>query len=107
MDLQHNHLGAENIIATIARVWKLQAHIWYEHMNTQHMHNNWEFGFARNTQQINFAKLQSIRPRKNSQMHTKTFAKAQEILWAKNLSPMKKCDIDSNLRKTLRRLPLH
>jgi hypothetical protein len=49
-------------------------------MNTQHMHNNWEFGFARNTQQINFAKLQAIRPRKNSQMHTKTFAKVQEIL---------------------------
>jgi hypothetical protein len=67
MDLQHNHIGAKNIIATIARVWKLQARIWYEHMNTQHMNNNWELGFARNTQQINFAKLQAIRPRKNSQ----------------------------------------
>lgn len=98
MDLQHNHLGAENIIITIVRVWKLQAHIWYEHMNTQHMHNNWELGFATNTQQINIAKLQAICPRENSQMHTKTFAKPEEILWAKNLTPMKKCDIDSNLK---------
>ncbi len=32
MDLQHNHLGAENKITTIVRVWKLQAHIWYEHI---------------------------------------------------------------------------
>ncbi len=56
MDLQHNHLGAENISNNSK---SLKAHIWYEHMNTQHMHNNWDLGFARNTEQNNFCQIAS------------------------------------------------